>query len=202
MGGELYRTVLEASSALRAAIPDDHREAPLRQEVLGLCVLTAPFNLYTTVYPYGGQSVPRDARIRTVRQVINNFSPFVTILQRSVKRGKRDKRRRDIKVREDALYGQLSAYAEELRGDDSRTAHFSGWDYYALGVRIAVSSKTGYDTPAFHIGKLVDEKLEQAYADNGLIREGHPLVTAEALVREYTTFERILREVYDGVCRR
>lgn len=195
--GDLYRTVLEAFDALREMVPDDHRDAGLRREVQGTSVLTAAFNIYGPSYPFHRLSVPSDAKIHMMRQVITQTAIFPPLFRHPHRRN----HRRRIEMEEKRLYEKIEEYAAVIRDDTSRTAHISNWDLYSISLRIAVTA-VPQDRSAFHIGLLTDETLHQAYADNAMMQGGRYEVSNRALLLEYTVLERVLRRVHDEVCKR
>ena len=198
MGGDgLYRTVLEAFDALRAEVPDDHKDAGLRREVQGTCVSTAAFNMYGPSYPFHRMPVPSDAKIRMMRQVITQTATFLPLFHHLHGRN----HRRRIRKEENRLYRGLEEYAAVIRADASRTAHVSNWDFYSISLRIAVTA-VPQDRSAFHVGILTDERLHQAYAASAMVPGGGYEVSNRALLLEYTILERVLRRVHDEVCKR
>lgn len=202
--GELYRTVYEAFSALREIVPDTHADVGLRREVQGICVLTAPFALYSaSSYPFE-TAIQNDARIRLMRQVIGQARPFVDIFASTTKKNRARRRRRDVKATEERQYASFRAYAAEIRADGSREAQLTGRDISDMALRIAIETEeTLPGQAAFHIGKIADDCLLGAYQDRGLIDdEGHLLPTRDGLLAEYFFFQQVLRRVHSEVyCR-
>ncbi|GEM_PF-6824405 len=205
MGGdELYRTVLEAFTALRAAVPDEHRNAALRREVQGMCILTAPFNESGPSFHYAGADVPHDIKIRMMRRVIMQYADFMPYFTRT----RADRRRAKIARQEHVLFDGLLGYAREIKSDSARTAHFFGDNLYYLTVKVVLDAvvqspteelMTAFTSSAYHIGEQADELLYQTYVDRGIMRAGAPDLGNRALLEEHDFFERVLRRNQERV---
>ncbi len=193
---ELYRTVHEAMEALRGVAPKDS----LRQRIEGACILTAPFNKYAAAYPYQQIAVPTEGRINIVRQIILEYTPFISIFKR---RSKRENKQRKVAAEERKHYEQLVAHLPELRlrtMPASYVRHLrrkgETGDLYCLTLCLALrnQSSSSLAVLASEVGKKAEEALPETYAVRGLIRDGQSTVSNDALLVEYDFFGRLLQK--------